>query len=276
MDLNKEIKKLESVYLEKPQRVFTMYLNTDPASQDNQGGEWKIHLKNGLNNFETYLQEDGDSDEKRNYWAVKEKVEKFMQDNEPDLKKSVVIFASSDETIWFAEKFQMPVESKFYWEEQPQLDQLKEMQERFPRSGVILTQKNEIKTIDAQLGNVNDTNLFELDLDTEDWRMHQGPHRAQPSMGSGGAKTSKQEEYESRFEANRQRWYKSVAPKLDKLAKENDWQRLYFVGDKSEVADLQAAMNKEPYKVVNKNLLDHEEMKVIDQVVNQEDDDQDK
>ncbi|WP_027964361.1 VLRF1 family aeRF1-type release factor [Halalkalibacillus halophilus] len=267
MDLNKEIKRLEAVYAESPDRVFTMYLDTDPASPDNQGGEWKIHLKNGLNNFESYLQEDGDSDEKRNYWKIKEYVENYVEEHQKDFKKSLVIIASSDEQIWFAEKFQMPVESKFYWEEQPQLDQLKEMQNNFPQTGLILTQKNEIKVIDAALGNVNDIQHYELDLDTEDWRLHQGPHRADASMGSGGQKTSKKEQFEQRVEANRYRWYKSLAPKLDKLAKDYGWERIYFVGNKEELDDLEANMNKTADHFVNKNLLDHEEMKVLEEVV---------
>lgn len=267
MDLNKEIKKLENVHLEKPQKVFTMYLNTDPSDPDQQGGEWKIQLKNGLNNFESYLKEDGDSDEKRNYWAVKEKVEQFIEENEQNFAKSVVLFASGDETVWFAERFQMPVKTEFYWEETPVLDQLREMQKQFPKTGVVLTQKNQIKLIDAELGTLKDTQLFELDLDTEDWKQHQGPHEAQPSMGSGGAKTSKKDKFQERFDANRYRWYKSVAPKIDKLAKEYGWERFYLVGDKEELKDLQDHMNKQAEDMINKNLLDHEEKHVLEEVV---------
>ncbi len=267
MDMNKEIKKLEQIHLEKPQRVFTMYLNTDPSDPDQQGGEWKIHLKNGLNNFESYLQEDGDSDEKRNFWAVKEKVQNFVEENEQHFAKSVVIFATADESVWFAERFQMPVRSEFYWEESPVLDQLKEMHQSFPKTGIILTQKNHIKLIDAELGSLNDTQVLELDLDTEDWKQHQGPHSAEASMGSGGAKSSKQDKFNERFEANRYRWYKSIAPKIDKLAKEYGWERFYLVGDKEELKDLQENMNKQADEFINKNLLDHEEMHVIEEVV---------
>lgn len=45
MDLNKELKKLESLYLQSPHRVFTMYLNTDPADPGNLKGKWQIHFK---------------------------------------------------------------------------------------------------------------------------------------------------------------------------------------------------------------------------------------
>ncbi|WP_181349571.1 VLRF1 family aeRF1-type release factor [Thalassobacillus sp. CUG 92003] len=266
MDLSKEIKKLENIHLEKPQKVFTMYLNTDPSDPEQQAGEWKIHLKNGLNNFEQYLQ-DNDSDEKRNWWAAKENVEKFIHENEQNFAKSVVVFASGDESVWFAERFQMPVTTEFYWEETPVLDQLKTMHEKFPKTGIILTQKNEIKVINAELGNLKGTRLYELDLNTEDWKQHTGPHKAQPAMGSGG-KSSKSDEYQERFEANRYRWYKSIAPKLDKLAKDNEWENIYIVGDKEEAEDLEDNMNKEITDKVNKNLLDHEEMSVINEVVN--------
>lgn len=266
MDINKEIKKLESVYLEKPERVFSMYLNTDPADPDQQGGEWKIQLKNGLNSFENYLKKDNDREEKRNFKKVKEKVERFVHENELKLKKSIVIFATPDDSIWFAEIFQIPVESNFYWEETAKVDQLKEIYQKFPKTGIILTQKEAIKTMDTELGILKDTQLYELDLETEDWRQHTGPHRAQVTMGAGG-KSTKQDQFESRFEANRYRWYKSLASKLDKLSKDNQWQKIYIVGDKEEAKDLCDNMNKEVTKIVEKNMLEHEEMKVIAEVM---------
>ena len=55
MDINAKLKELESVNRENGNKVFTMYLNTDPADPDQQGGEWKIHFKNGMRNFESYL-----------------------------------------------------------------------------------------------------------------------------------------------------------------------------------------------------------------------------
>ncbi|RPF50306.1 VLRF1 family aeRF1-type release factor [Aquisalibacillus elongatus] len=267
MDLKKWINKLENYYTEKPNRVFTMYLNTDPADPANQGGEWRLHLKNGLNNFETYMKEDGDSDEKRNFWAVKEKVQNFMEENVQNLKKSVIIFATADEDVWLAEILQMPVKTEFYWEDEPRLEQLKELHESFPKTGIILTQKNQVKFIDAELGSVKETGVYELDLDTEDWRQHQGPHKADANLGSGGAKSSQKDELAERFSENRARWYKSIAPKLDKVAKNRDWDQIYLVGESDEVNDLESHMNKQIQDKINKNLLDQEETKVLNEVV---------
>ncbi|SER61629.1 hypothetical protein SAMN04487944_10731 [Gracilibacillus ureilyticus] len=266
MNLHEEIKKLENVRLGKPNRIFTMYLNTDRADPEQQGGEWKIHLKNGLRNFESYLQEDGDSDEKRNFWAVKEKVEKYIKENEQSLAKSVVIFATGDGSIWFAEKFQLPVKTVFEWDDVAHTDQLKEMYDTFPKSGIILTQKEAVKVLDTELGSLKDSHVFEFDIETEDWREYAGPPRGQASLGPGG-RNSQPDQFKERFDANRYRWYKSLASTLDRFAKGLNWENIYLVGDKEEVNDLKENMNKKVTKVVGKNMLDHEEMKIINEVV---------
>ncbi|RKQ34706.1 VLRF1 family aeRF1-type release factor [Oceanobacillus halophilus] len=265
-NIKKEMKKLASVYVEKPHRVFSMYLNTDPSDPDQQGREWKIHLKNGLNSFENYLKEDGNREEKRNFKMVREMVENYIREHELNLSKSIVIFATADQKVWFAERFQMPVVTEFSWEETAKIDQLKKMYHQFPKTGIILTQKESIKVMDAELGTLKDTNVFELDLDTEDWKEHTGPSHNQLSMGSGGRST-KQDEFQERFEANRYRWYKRVAPKLDKLAKDKQWESIYLVGDKQEAEDLKSHMNKVITDIINKNMLDHEEKQVIDTVM---------
>ncbi|WP_440895005.1 VLRF1 family aeRF1-type release factor [Amphibacillus sp. Q70] len=262
MDINKEIKKLESIYLEKPERVFTMYLNTDPADPDQQGGEWRIHLKNGLQQFEKYLKEDGNQAELDNFCKIKNKVKDFMAENELNLAKSVIIFATPDESIWFAELFQVPVTTELYWEEIAKVDQLLNLYHTYPKSGIILTQKEAVKIIETELGSTLDSYYYELDLDTESWKKHTGPHHAQATVSSGG-KSVKREQFNKRFEANRHRWYKSIAAKLDKLAKDKNWEYIYMVGNQDETQDLAKEMNKPINTFIDKNMLDENEAKII-------------
>ncbi|QHE53475.1 VLRF1 family aeRF1-type release factor [Pontibacillus sp. HMF3514] len=265
MNLHKELKRLENFYAEKPDQVLTMYLNTDLSDPEQQGGEWKIHFKNGMNNFEHYLQESGNKDELKNFRNLKEQLEKFILEYERNLSKSLVVIASTDGELWFAQPIQMPVKTEFYWEDTPQLHQLRELHEKFPRTGIILVQQNNIKIIESELGAVHDTDHYELDIDTEDWRQNTGPHQAKPSMGSG--KSPQKEQFYDRFHANQQRWYKSIAPTLDKLAKDGNWEAIYIVGNKEEAEEIESHMNKPITEIVPKNLLEHEETKVIDEVV---------
>lgn len=264
MQINKQWNKLQAMQLTKPNSVLTMYLNTDPADPEQQGGEWKIHLKNGLNSFENYLKED--KEELKKFQSVREKIDEFINENQKNLKKGVVIIAGSDDSFWLAEILQVSVETNFYWQETPVIEQLEEIYNQYPKSGIVLVQQNQVKTIETELGEVGETKHFELDIDTEDWRQYAGPHRADASMGKGG-RNAQIDQFKKRFEENRKRWYKSLAPTLDKQAKDNQWQKIYISGEQEEANDLAEYMQKEIEAVMHQNILDREEHYVIEKII---------
>ncbi|MBP1969490.1 protein required for attachment to host cells [Virgibacillus natechei] len=260
MDLNKQIQKLETIRNDNSNKVFTMYLNTDLSDPEQQGGEWKIHLKNGLRNFEQYLKEDDDKEELKNFQAVKEKVERFVVGNEQKFLKGIVLFATADEEVWFATRVQIPLETAFNWQETPHLEQLKQLSVDYPKTGIILIQQNEVKVIDSYLNEIEDTFSYELDLDTDDWR-----EKTTTDTGSGST-NQHTEKFEDRVEANQQRWYKKIAPKLDKQAKDKSWENIYVIGESDPANELKEQMNKPVNEVIQKNMLDHEESKVLQEV----------
>ncbi|MRH44684.1 hypothetical protein GH741_18720 [Aquibacillus halophilus] len=266
MKLESKLKDLQNVKLEKPNRVLSMYLNTDPSDPDQQGGEWKIQLKNGLNSFENYLEQSGDKEELNYFKKVREKVERYVYDNKLNLQKSIVLFASPDESVWFAEKLQMGVKTEFYWQDTPVTGQLYQMQTIFPKVGIVLVQQSNVKVIEAELGAVLETKHYKLDIDTEDWRQFAGPPKIDAASGMAG-KNIQQDNFDDRFRANQKRWYKDLAPKMDKLAKDHQWNRIYIVGEKEEAKDIEHYMNKKVFEVKGLNILDHEESKVIKKVV---------
>src|SRR5699024_8362776 len=85
MTFHSQVKELKAIKKEGANKVFSMYLNTDPSDPDQQGGKWKIQFKNGLRNFETYLKEGDNQEEIRNFKKIKKKVKKYLGDNELDL-----------------------------------------------------------------------------------------------------------------------------------------------------------------------------------------------
>src|SRR5699024_8900929 len=124
---------------------------TDPTDPDQQGGKWKITLKNGLHNFERYLQTDDDKEELKQFQEIKEKVEKYISDHEQNLHKSIIIFATADGEEWYADKFHVRVKSDFYWQEEPELTQLQQLVKDYPKSGIILVQHDAIKVLETAL-----------------------------------------------------------------------------------------------------------------------------
>lgn len=264
LTISETINWLKDVETEGSNKVFTMYLNTDRSDQDQQGGEWKIHLKNGMRNFESYLQKDSNKEELENFKKVKKKAMDFIRENEQNFQRGVIIFATADEEVWFAKCVQMRLKDEFFWEETPQIHQLRELKERYPKLGIILVQQNQVKVIDSETNRILETTVFELDVDTEEWRVKQGPRRAQP-VGAGGPQTHK-DSFESRYAANQHRWYKKIAPKLDKIAKDKEWERIYMIGESDSTKELEKSMNKPIDAVLQKNIFDHEESKVLEEV----------
>ncbi|WP_106496759.1 VLRF1 family aeRF1-type release factor [Lentibacillus sp. Marseille-P4043] len=265
MELIEEMEKLEKVRKDNTNKVFTMYLNTDPSDPEQQGGEWKIHFKNGLQNFEHYLEEDENKEELKNFQQIRQKVERFVRGNEQNFRKGIILFATADEEVWFAERVQMRLKTEFFWGSIPVLDQFNRLYQSFPKSGLILVQQDQVKVIEAEIGEITDTAYYELDIETDHWRQFTGPHKADASMGKGG-KSLKQEDFQDRYEANKQRWYKSIAPKLDKRAKDNGWEEIYIVGGSDASWEIKAQMNKSVDQVIQKNLLEQEESKVLEDV----------
>lgn len=265
LTITETIEWLRDVRTEGANKVFTMYLNTDRSDPNQRGGKWKIHFKNGMRNFETYLKQSNNKEELENFLKVKKKVTAFIKENEQNFQRGVIIFATADDEVWFAKCVQMRMKNEFYWQETPEIGQLIELKERYPKLGVILVQQNQIKVIDSETNRIKGTTVFELDFDTENWRVKQGPRRP-TSAGAFGPNTQK-DGFESRFAANIHRWYKKIAPQLDKLAKDCRWERIYLIGEADSAKELEKLMTRQIDAVVQKNMLDHEETKVLEEVL---------
>jgi len=265
MTITETIKWLKDVRKDDANKVFTMYLNTDRSDPNQQGDEWKIHFKNGMRNFDRYLQQDNNKEERENFLKVKDKVTKFIKEHETDFQRGVIVFATASGEIWFAKCVQMRVDNEFYWQAAPELNQLIALKEKYPKIGVILVQQNQIKVISSETNRILDTIFYELDLETEDWRIKQGPRRT-ATAGARGPNVQK-DGFESRYAANIQRWYKSIAPKLDKLAKDSSWERIYLIGEGDGTVELSKQINKSIEKVIQKNMLDHDEMRILEEVL---------
>jgi len=266
MDINNRLKELQKVHTEGHNKVFTMYLNTDPSDPDQQGGEWKIHFKNGMRNFESYLKESQNQQELESFQQVKKKVEDFIKENEQKQLKGIIVIATGNSELWCAEIVQMRLENEFYWQETPELNQLKKLQKRYPKTGIILVQQNHIKVIDANMNQIDDTFYYELDIETDTWRIMQGPRKGNSATGLGASNLQK-DKFEARYEENQKRWYKEIAPKLDKQAKQRKWEKIFVVGENSASKELTDQMNKSIDQVIHKNMLDHEESKIMEEVL---------
>ncbi|WP_377891582.1 VLRF1 family aeRF1-type release factor [Alkalihalobacillus sp. R86527] len=264
MLLTEKLNQIKRAQVQKPDKVFTLYLNTDRRDPDRQHGEWKIQLKNGFRNFEDYLKESGNKEEQENFEKVKEKVQDEIDTIEKDLKRGLVIIASSDDQIWFVERTQVPVTTNLYWEEEPQLDQLEQLSNDYPNTGIILVHYDYVRILETELGFLTKSEEYAWDPDEDNWRIYEGTTGSENTPGNGS--TAQRELFEDRVKANRERWYKSMASKLDKKSKNRDWEKIYVAGEKEEAEELSKLMNKET-EIVGKNYADKRDDEVLELLV---------
>ncbi|MBB5174671.1 VLRF1 family aeRF1-type release factor [Texcoconibacillus texcoconensis] len=250
MALTNDIERLRNIQSSEGKHVLSIYLNTDPKGRSQQNGEWKIRFKNGLKKIAEYLRASGNEQQLNQFQTLKSKVEKEIQDNQRSLQRSVVIFASEAHDLWSVYYLQMPVETSFYWESHPVIDQLEQFQKQYPQSGIILTHMDEVKVIETGLGEIQEMWSYTFDPETENWSFSPGLSASEREASSATHK----DDFKKRFEENMQRWYRNMAVTIDQLYKKRNWERMYVAGEANMVRTMENHLKKDVDGRVEKNM----------------------
>lgn len=138
---------------------------------------------------------------------------------------------------------QVPVETRFYWEETAVLDQLEILRKQFPSTAFILTQQNEVKIIETVLGKIEGVEHYHYDVINESWK---------PQDVSGNSASMDEDAAKAHVEENQNRLYKRLASNLDQKAASHQWERLVIAGDKETADILDQHMNKPIDRIIPK------------------------
>ncbi|WP_262177728.1 VLRF1 family aeRF1-type release factor [Saccharococcus sp. Marseille-Q5394] len=261
MSLSEELQKLKEFKCDS-RCVLSVYLNTNPADPEQQNGAWKIHLKNGLKRISEYLEASQDEKEIKAYKKLKEKVTKEIENNQNDLNKGVVIFASLDPELWSVHYVQVQVKTSFHWEDHPVVEEMEYMLKAYPEAGIILTSFGDVRILDTAMGFVNDEKTYEFDSGLEVWKEQQSV-RSSLQRGSGGGQG---DGLDDRLRENLERFYKELGVTVEKMRKERDWKELYVVGEAELANSFAKTLRTKPNNCIYKNLNNVESKKVLHQV----------
>ncbi|WP_158738435.1 VLRF1 family aeRF1-type release factor [Alteribacillus sp. YIM 98480] len=242
--------------------ILTIYLNTDFGDGSQHSGEWKIRLKNGLKKLKEYVDTSGTADEKKAFKKVADQADQHIYDRQMNLQKSYVFIASADGNILMEKILQVPVETAFHWEKKPELGQLEELQSNYPAAGIVMVQKSDVHFIDTALGEIREEKHFSWEVESEDWKQYEG-NSATERISSGSTQV---DEVQQRFEENRQRWYKNLAPVIDKEVKNRNQQGVYLVGNKESIRDLEKHLGAKVIDSIPKNLTSKASHEVLNKV----------
>ncbi|AIY06497.1 hypothetical protein Plano_2532 [Planococcus sp. PAMC 21323] len=271
MTLYDKIQELKS--FECPDRcVLSVYLNTNPTDLNAQNGAWKIHLKNGLKRLDEYLKASNNEEEMKAYKNIRKKVEKEILDNQNELQKGVVIFASEQNDLWSVHYVQVPVKTSFHWENKPELEELRYMYKAYPYAGIVLPGFKGIRVIDTSMGIINEEFFYEFDSGLEVWTEQKGARssgRVGVGAGStvtGGGGGSPSDELDHRLKENLERFYKDMGGKMDKLKKERKWEEIHVVGEADHAKSFAKTLQQKPKSCVYKNLMNNDPGKILHEV----------
>jgi ribosomal protein S20 len=99
---------------------------------------------------------------------------------------------------------------------------------------------------------------YQYDVINESWKP-QDVSESSASMDEDAAK--------AHVEENQKRLYKRLASNLDQKAASHKWERLVIAGDKETADILDHHMNKPIDRIIQKNLLNENEHKVIEELL---------
>lgn len=180
---------------------------------------------------------------------LREKVEKELDHSEPNLLRSIVIYTEGGGGLFELHYLQVDVENEFVYGDAASVSQLETLDQKFLKTGIVVAQMGIVAVHDTRLGEIDDTLIFELDLDTDNWRKYQG------RSGKGEASSSSQvDQFDSRIEKQIRRFYRDLSGELAKLHKKYEWSELVLIGHQRTMKLLQDELEIEASRVVNKNL----------------------
>lgn len=246
--INKDILELEGP-------VLTAYLKTDPTNEN-----WKIRLKNNLKRTGHYV-ESSQAENVKLYDSIAKKVNQAIMERSRELKQGVVCFANEEKVLLYV--LQVTVENQFDWEDKPVTNQWDELTKSYPKSGVVLVQRDKVSLLDTQLGELTGETHYEFNLDDEDWTQYKGV-----SFGNMDAsRANHKERYDKRVKVNEERWLKTLIPRLEKHMKVNNWSGVYLAGPADLTQLMEEKLNKKIYKTVTSNYAGKSATEVLSRII---------
>lgn len=258
MSVRKEFERISKI--EDEIGVLTLYLNTDASSPELNNGEWKIHLKNEIKEMKNYADKDANDEEKKVLKKLLKQFEDRVSELQMDLHKGLVITASADGELWEERNLQVPVTTTLHWEKTPATKQFEAIIQKYPNVAVIALQKTDVRFIETELGDIKEEIAYSWDFESESW-LDYNNDSPPGSRGSG------QDHFERRFNENKHRWYKNIAPKIGKKIKDRGLEGAYLIGSSDLVQAFEENMDKAHLSgVVYKNIGTKKSHEIVNEI----------
>lgn len=247
-EINEQLKHLQGP-------VLTIYLNIDPSSE-----EWKIRLKNGLKRTKEYIQA-SEPDQLKRFTTISKKVTSVITDEQRNIKQGLICFATSDQLLM--KHTQISIKNEFHWKDTPVTEQWDELNQQYPKSGIILLQRDEVSILETVFGNLVGQAHYTFDLKNKHWKQYKG-------LASGAIISSSanhRDQYDQRLKENQSRWFKNIVPTIQKYAKDGEWEGIHLVGPAELTKVMEQLIHSPILGITNRNYGGKTAPQVIERVL---------
>src|SRR5690554_2473532 len=152
MSLKQAIAELKKHEFQSDERIFTMYLDTQAGSKQQQA--WKLHFKNGMKKLKEYTEAEGNKENIKQFHQMYKQVEETLENNRTSFKNGLILVKGSEKENLFFEIVQAPVPNAFYCSEEPHLDELEVLVESYPSTGMINIGSEKVTVLDTFMGEI--------------------------------------------------------------------------------------------------------------------------
>ena len=95
------------------------------------------------------LNESNSTEELKSFIKLRDKVDKVLDDIRGVIQRSIIIFASETNNLFEVHSLPVYVDPEVHWAPKPKLYQLEKIQEKFPNTGIILTNRGVVTVLNT-------------------------------------------------------------------------------------------------------------------------------
>lgn len=201
-----------------------------PPERFHEGPFWRSVVNSGLRSLGQEY-----PDDKRLQEAIAKTIEELQGLERKARFRSLVYYRSVDPEWSWWRSLQGKVQTRFAWGRRPAVFPLIDYLHREPPVGVFLVSRGDVRCFIWRQSLLDEIQHWELDLDTEHWRLYRG--RAFPQPMRGQVVATHQERFERRMAEAVRREFASLAPMIEEEAAKHDCEAIFVFGA-GDVRDL--------------------------------------
>jgi len=223
--------------------VVSVYARTDPRDPANTSSSpaWLIAARNALRAISERLEGSGDRDARLAFRALRKRVEDELVLLPPGGRARSVVWILDEGGSSTRFSLRLPLRrDRVVLDAKPFVSPLVDIADRGAPTGVILVGGELVRLVQIEQGEATEPENASFGLALGDWRPYGGTAGGSPARGL--LKTSHEEHYRARVQAQRERMFETAAKEAARRMVELGWERIVLACERQIAARFRDAL----------------------------------